>query len=174
MARNINVKFESALQKELEKDWKPLRTFARKKRMGWIGDSFEAFGKKYVLTHLSHTTHARSYPIVHAFATPSEIQEEKIMSKVNSEVSEQAHKRIPRRDAGLIGVTDPSPGVYDQIRNRIIYDDTLSFEENYRKAMEVAYSYAPNEWYNTTMFANLVFEARRGNKTAAKYCGLEN
>ncbi len=50
----------------------------------------------------------------------------------------------------------------------------MSFEENYRKAMKVAYSYSSNEWYSTAMFANLVFEARRGNKTAAKYCGLGN
>lgn len=172
MSKKINVQFEVALRKELEKDWRPLRSFTRKKRMGWVGDWFEAFGKKYVLTDLSHYIHSRSYPIVHTFATPVEIEEEKIRSKVHREVSEQAFKRMPP-DSPLIGVTDPSQAVYSEIRDTIKYDDALSFEENYGNAMEIAYRFAPSEWYNTEMFANLVFEARRGNKTAAKYCGLD-
>lgn len=172
MERKINVTFETALRKELEKDWHPLRTFTRKKRMGWIGDCFEVFGKKYVLIKLSHSTHARSCPIVHTFATPVEIEEEEVVSKVHSEVSGIAFKRLSP-NGPLIGVTSPSQAVYDEIRNTIVYDNALSFEENYRNAMEIAYRYGPSEWYSTTMFANLVFEARRGNKTAAKYCGLD-
>lgn len=172
MVEKINVTFETALRKELEKDWHPLRTFTRKKRMGWIGDWFEAFGKKYILIKLSHSTNARSCPIVHTFAMPVELEEEKIVSKVHSEVSEVAFKRLSP-NGPLTGVISPSQAVYDEIRNTIVYDNALSFEENYRKAMEIAYRFAPSEWYNTSMFANLVFEARRGNKTAAKYCGLD-
>jgi len=173
MVKKINVRFEVALRKDLEKDWHPLRTFSRKKRIGLVGDWFEAFGKKYVLTKLSHYTHARSCPIVYTFAMPIEIEEAKIRSKILDEIAGQAFKSLPS-DGPLIGVTDPSQAVYSEIRNTISYDATLSFEENYRKAMKIAYNYSPSEWYNTSMFANLVFEARRGNKTAAKYCGLDN
>ena len=165
VAKEINVRFKPALRKELEKDWHPLRTFTRKKRMGWVEDRFEVFGKKYVLTNISESR-------VHTFALPIELEESKIESKVHYEIAEQAFKRMPP-DGLLIGVTDPSQAVYSEIRNTISYDDALSFEENYRKAMKIAYGYAPSEWYNTSMFANLVFEARRGNKTAAKLCGLD-
>jgi len=162
--KKINAKFETTLRKKLEDDWRPLRTFTRKKRMGWVGDWFEAFGKKYVLTNISESR-------VHTFAMPLEIEEKRTMSKVHDEISGQAFKRMPP-DSPLIGVTDPSQAIYSEIQNTVSYDDALSFEENYRKAMKIAYSYAPSEWYNTSMFANLVFEARRGNKTAAKLCGL--
>ena len=162
--KKINVGFKTTLRKELEDDWRPLRTFTRKRRMGWIGDWFEIFGKKYVLTNISDSR-------VHTFALPIELEESKIKSKVHDEIAGQALKRLPP-DSPLIGVTDPSQAVYSEIRNTIFYNDALSFEENYRKAMKIAYGYAPSEWYNTSMFANLVFEARRGNKTAAKMCGL--
>ncbi len=133
--------------------------------MGWVGDWFEAFGKKYVLTDISGSR-------VHTFAMPIEIKEAKIKSKVYDEISRQALKRMPP-DSPLIGVISPSQVVYNEIRNTVSYDDTLSFEENYRKALKIAFSYSPSEWYNTSMFANLVFEARRRNKTAAKLCGLD-
>ncbi len=170
LGKRIHVKFKISEKEELEKDWKPLRSLTRKKRMGWVGDWFEAFGKKYTITNISGSK-------VHEFALPIELEEAEIKRRVHSEISNQAWKNVKPEPtifgtAPVIGITSPSERVYDEIRNLIKRDDNLSFEDNFRKAMEVAYRYAPSEWYDTTTFANLVFEARRGNETASKLCGM--
>lgn len=171
-----NIHFKPELRVKLETDWKPLRIFSRKRRMGRVDDWFEAFGKKYVITNVAPDR-------VHSFALPVELEEEEIRSRVHREVSEHEMGRIKpvvsawgTAVAPLIGMVSPSSESYEDIRKvlkeRLGKISGSSFEEKYRVVMEVAYSYSPSEWYDTVMFSNLVFEASRGNKTAANLCGM--